>query len=111
MSFFYLIRHGERLDETDKNAWKKKLKSYEGKCPNMNHRNADVCITRKGEKEAQEMALYVSTTKGEELQGIPCIYVSRLQRAVQTAYPLALKLGLPLCISSGISTCALCVRK
>ena len=111
MSFLYLIRHGERLDETDRSAWKKKLKTYEGKCKNMNHRIADVCITEKGHREAEEMALYISSTKAKELEGIPCIYVSRLQRAIQTAYPLALKLGLPLMVSSGISTCALCVRK
>jgi len=58
-------------------------------------------------KESDEKA----TQEGLSSSPLPVLYCSKMQRAVETAYPLALRLGVPLHVSSGLAQTAAAVEK
>mmetsp|Transcript_2569 Transcript_2569/g.2540 ORF Transcript_2569/g.2540 Transcript_2569/m.2540 type:complete len:238 (+) Transcript_2569:55-768(+) len=103
-----IVRHGERIDEINPMEWLNYCKTnYNERSIEFNSRLDDPHLTNDGLIQAQEVAESIL----HELQGIdiPYIYCSKLIRAVQTAYYIALRLSKPIVVSKGFALTAAAV--
>jgi len=106
----YVIRHGERLDEVDEDGWRQTCSM--DKSRNIRDAIEDTPLSERGFTMADTAAETMSNIlSGSGKAPLQALYCSRLTRAIQTAYPLAKRLGVPLRVSSCISRSALAVRK
>jgi hypothetical protein len=107
-----IIRHGERIDETDPDLWMKYCReNYDSKSAEFDYRMNDPYLTEEGCQQAQEVAESLfKEIPSDELTEIPFIYCSKLVRSVQTAYHIALKLSKPIVLSKGFAMTAAAVE-
>ena len=113
-SRMYICRHSERIDEASKcdyEAWKESIDALENTRRPKKDIKKDPIITEQGSHFAQTLGSTLSNIG--ELQGtVSCIYCSRLQRCVQTAYEVAKVLNLPtVYISTGLSQTAKAIEQ
>jgi broad specificity phosphatase PhoE len=118
MKKLIVIRHGERIDEVDRNSWSRychetyrteRQREERGEGPHYLSRFYDPYLTKEGCEQAQEVAdKIVEEIEGEE---IPVIYCSKLVRAVQTAYYIALRLSKPIVVSKGFAMTSAAVEE
>ena len=111
---FLLIRHSERIDEVDMPAWASMVENDKSGRDMISVSN-DPPITANGAELAKRAAISVRSLgliESAQREGKTItIYSSRLIRCVQTAYEIAVLLGLPIHISSGLSLTAIAVIK
>lgn len=137
------VRHSERIDEVDLDAWFQIVANHKGPRTRDKHdHHNDPILTERGHGiaaaaghtllKAIKRAIRavgsghtahsnsIDTRFLEDLisvaeshQGIPirCIYASRLRRAIETAYQIALHLKVPIFISSGLAQTAKAVEE
>eukprot|EP01039_Chlorochromonas_danica_P003961 gene3961-4333_t len=117
----YVVRHSEREDEVNKKEWENTVERiYRLHRPNQRNKiyfSQDPPITReRGRHYAEEVAVTLQglisrrddeggAGGGGGGSGVPqvVLFASRMRRAVQTAYPLAQRLGLPIHLSTGLA--------
>jgi hypothetical protein len=112
-----VVRHGERIDEVQPEVWAKNCKAYL-KANSLGGRNvysyaSDPPLTSAGIEQATKAAnTLLSLIESSREQDVPvCIYSSKLQRTVMTAYRIALRLNVPIVLSTGLALTASAVRK
>jgi broad specificity phosphatase PhoE len=104
-SSLIVVRHGERIDEVEPDKWMNICR-----CEHASSvfRINDPPLTPAGCDQAMEVAesikLEISDTN------IPYIFCSKLTRAVETAYYIALKLSKPIVLSKGLAMTAAAVQ-
>mmetsp|Transcript_6517 Transcript_6517/g.9091 ORF Transcript_6517/g.9091 Transcript_6517/m.9091 type:complete len:243 (+) Transcript_6517:1958-2686(+) len=106
-----VVRHSERMDEVNMKEWEELLEQ------DSLWRATDPPITTNGiniaRNAAEKIILLIGETLsngGRKFKEIR-IYSSMLLRAIQTAHQIALKLSLPVHLSSGLATISASVRK
>lgn len=121
---FYVVRHSERIDEVDDDTWTAMIeneyapaRASEGKRlrPWRDFAN-DPVITPRGVQYAHDAAvtmqhIVASRTTGCAGEVTVKVYCSRLRRALQTAYPIAIAFNVPLHYSTGLSQMVALVAK
>lgn len=108
MKRLIVVRHGERMDESDPTDWYNYCRNnFDNTSSEFRSRISDPYLTRDGFIQAQQVAERILI----ELEGvdIPYIYCSKLIRAVQTAYFIALRLSKPILLSKGFALTAAAV--
>jgi hypothetical protein len=112
MKKIIVIRHGERIDETDPTYWMNYCKeNYDSKTVEFEYRINDPYLTEEGCQQAQEVAESLfKEIASDQLDEIPFIYCSKLVRSVQTAYYIAMKLSKPIVLSKGFAMTAAAVE-
>ena len=101
-----VIRHSERIDETDdEQKWREHVSSDPSARDKRDYIN-DPILTLNGRLIAKTAAETVRRYAEE----VTCIYSSRLTRSVETAYQLALLLDVPIYVSKGLALTALAVE-
>ena len=109
MKKLIIVRHGERMDEISPMDWLTYCRqNYDDKSTEFMSRINDPHLTRNGFQQAQEVAERM-LLELEGIDDIPFIYCSKLIRAVQTAYYIALRLSKPIVISKGFALTAAAV--
>lgn len=110
-----IVRHAERIDEVSMSLWREVSQRHrEAHMTRERCRNSesnDPHLTELGLQQAEEAAMHlidVLNTNGIQLQ---CIYSSRLIRAVQTAHKIAVKLDIPIVVSSSLAESAAAVAQ
>lgn len=108
-----IVRHGERIDEVKGNQWYDDCKKLHGSKPKIEYssRVNDPPLTSNGVSMAKECSLTIRDHLIGQKQYVECIYSSKLIRAVQTAYEIALELAVPIVLSKGFAMTAAAVRK
>lgn len=111
----YVVRHSEREDEVNKKEWENTVERIYRLHRSPNQRNKlyfsqDPPITReRGRHYAEEVAvtlqgLISSSRRGDEGSVLEVVlFASRMRRAVQTAYPIAQRFGIPIHLSTGLA--------
>lgn len=98
----FVIRHGERMDEDvslthEYEQWKIEMRSRSRSEERSEFIDDDPCLTQRGHLQATEAG---KTLRNLLLQSqganLRCIFTSKLQRAVETAYRIALELKVPM---------------
>lgn len=111
VNYFLVIRHSERLDEVNKNAFRELVKKNKKKRDTHSLENDPPLSTKNGSLLAGKVALTIKSmslkSKGSKL----AIYCSKLTRAAQTAHRIALELNIPIFLSSGLSMVISAVKK
>lgn len=107
-----VVRHGERLDESDLSSWfaiSRKLKE----CTPRNHYaiDNDPPLTDSGLEMAETCSRTVRGLLDKENINVQKVYASKLKRAYQTAYCIARRLNVPMYVSAGFALTAEAVRK
>lgn len=104
----YIVRHGERVDEVDPFEWERHCRATYNPI-DMYHRVNDPPLTPEGYTQASEVA----RTLKSELQdaNVQVIFSSKLTRAVQTAYHIALEMRLPIVLSRNFALTAAAVSR
>jgi len=108
-----VIRHSERLDEVDITEWKRICRTAsELQSRDMYSFSNDPPLTSpNGTGIACLAAETISTMVLSDGFNISRVYASKLRRAYETAYPLALKLNIPMYVSSGLALTAIAVHQ
>lgn len=105
----YLLRHSERLDDTEKERWNQMVDDMAARSDRERRFIFKDCpITRPNGVAIAEQA--AQTIESMVLTADPCIYApiqaifcSKMRRCVETAYPLAMRMQLPIYISKGLA--------
>lgn len=96
----WLVRHGERIDETAAGrAWMETAGS----------RYFDPPLTDEGRRQARAAGRRMQAV--HDKVGFECVYVSPLTRTLQTAEEFAAELGLPSVVAPGLCQCAAAVKR
>lgn len=103
-----IIRHSERMDEVDSRGWKS-IVQEDKSSRNKYYLLDDPPITENGKNIAKTATLTLSTVLDREPTKVNKIYSSRLRRCVETAYFIALSIGVPIYICKGLSLTAAAV--
>jgi broad specificity phosphatase PhoE len=103
----YIVRHGERLDEAEPGVWERHCERKHNKTE-MYYRVNDPPLTRSGSEQAAQVAK--SIRKEVLNSGVQFVFASKLLRAVQTAYPIAMQLQIPLIVSRNFALTAAAVE-
>eukprot|EP01052_Picozoa_sp_SAG31_P035108 SAG31_NODE_4195_length_3484_cov_1.533235_2_plen_595_part_00 len=109
-----VVRHGERLDESDRASWRQMLKDCrrERGAAAAQILQRDPPLTREGAAQAQRAGAKLSSHLFQEMAGqdMPplCVFTSPLGRTVTTAVELVKALGEPAAIIAhhGLNCCA-----
>lgn len=104
----YIVRHGERVDEADPEAWELLVRAERSERCYHDLYN-DPPLTESGRAMAQLAADALETIA--PAASFRRIYCSRMRRCIQTAIPIALKFGLPIHLSKTVSLSAVGVLK
>ena len=107
----YILRHGERLDEADKDLWRRMCLENENSKRSIDFLINDPPLTEVGHRQAMDAAQTIYNILSTQQAKIDRIYSSKLVRAYQTAMPLAKLLNIPIYVSSGLALTAEAVRK
>lgn len=109
-----VIRHGERIDETDPSYWFNHCKAtYDPKINRMGYesRLSDPYLTENGNQQAQEVTnTLLKELSSYEINEITSIYSSKLIRSIQTAYSIAKKIHKPIILCKGFAMTAAAVE-
>jgi hypothetical protein len=103
-----IVRHSERIDEVDPEAWFETASSKLKKGMNTHTQNSifnDPFLTENGIKLAYQTAKTLKKSLVNNKKEI-VLYTSKLTRCVQTAHMIAMELNLPLHVSSGLALTA-----
>jgi broad specificity phosphatase PhoE len=103
----FVVRHGERADETSKIQRQMRQKSAENKAQQPIHR-ADSLLTATGLQQAQLCAKVLRQRIGENAV---VLYCSPLCRCAQTASPIAAEFQTPVQPVASLGQCALAIRR
>jgi hypothetical protein len=136
----FIVRHSERIDESknasEKADWKMLVENDKSQ-RNKSDLQADPILTTRGLEIASETAKSIAVilenmklkdynetqiTAAPDLPSlaaesivrkpaIECVYTSRLRRCIETAYPIALELNVPLLVCTGLALTALAVER
>lgn len=102
----YIIRHGERCDEADADAWKRRVPiDARSSGRNINAVNNDPPLTPAGCNMARDAAITLQRLAPDTR--FNAIYCSHMRRCVQTAIPFALAYNVPIYLVKEISLSAI----
>lgn len=110
-----IVRHAERMDEVDKGLWRdaciqhRRDRMRRDRCARSDIN--DPHLTEHGLQQAEEAAVFLQETLTRQGISLDRIYSSRLVRTVQTAHKIALKLKVPIILSSRLAESAAAVAK
>jgi broad specificity phosphatase PhoE len=111
-----IVRHAERIDEVDMGVWREVLGRHRDK--HMGHRRRcvrsesnDPHLTHGGLQQAEQAADHLVEVLRAQGIVVDCIYSSRLIRTVQTAHKIAIKLNVPIVLSSYLAESAAAVAR
>lgn len=108
-NIMFVVRHGERLDETPDHDWYEYCNSRYNSSKILHYsRTNDPPLTSCGKEQGKEVANRLLVEFGESKPS--CIYSSKLLRAAQTAYEIAKVLSVPIVLSEGFARTAAAVE-
>lgn len=106
-----IVRHGERADEASPQEWYDFVCSTYASEEIRYFRLNDPPLTRNGELQASNAAETLSGYIASHCLPVTHVFCSRLTRCIQTAYPIAKRLNLPLVVCSGLALTAAAVER
>jgi hypothetical protein len=110
-----VVRHGERIDEVDADLWYRRKSRHSRQI--LRRRRCDMSddndpnLTEEGLRQAEAAAEKIIQDASRDGYSIDCIFSSKLIRAVQTAHKLAIRLNIPIVLSSSLAQSAAAVSR